>query len=143
LNNPVRAILPLSPKKLLLLDGIGALLTAALLYFLLGRFDQLFGMPKKELDVLAIIGLACAVYSFSCYFLLTRKWRSYLTIIAFINILYCIGTIILLQHYYRQLTVYGILYFCCEILVITILVYTELKTAGVINKAKNLNHHDA
>lgn len=119
-----------SVKCLFLLDGIGALCTAALLYFLLAGYQHLFGMPLHVLHLLSAAGLACAIYSFSCYLLLKKNRQPFLRVIALVNILYCIGTLILIMLYYDLLKPVTLAYFAIEIMIIALLACFELKAAG-------------
>lgn len=117
----------LSTKRLFLWDGIGGLITACFLYFILGGFNHLFGMPKPILNILSLIAVGCAVYSLSCYFLLRSNRQYFLLVIAVINIVYCVASIILVICYFPALTTLCILYFTVEIIVIGSLAYLELK----------------
>jgi thiol:disulfide interchange protein len=57
------------PKRLFLIDGLGAFLTAFMLGVVLANFESSFGMPLKTLYFLSFLaGLFC-LYSFFCYFL--------------------------------------------------------------------------
>lgn len=116
-----------NPKRLFLLDGLGALTSAASLFFLLSNFDDFFGVSKPIVDVLAGIALLFSVYSLSCFFLVKQKWKMFLSLIAITNILYCLVTAGYLYYDYPQLTPLGLLYFIGEIGIILMLVYLELK----------------
>ncbi|MCO6480779.1 MAG: hypothetical protein J5I94_29325 [Phaeodactylibacter sp.] len=121
----------LPPRKLFLIDGLGALLSAFLLGVVLVRWEPVFGMPSKVLYPLAAIACVFAVYSLSCYFFLSRNRRPFLRAIAVANLLYCGLTLGLVVYCYPQLTVLGVAYFLVEIGVVLILVVTELgKEAG-------------
>jgi energy-converting hydrogenase Eha subunit G len=115
-----------NPKRLFLLDGLGALTSAALLFFLLSNFDDIFGVSKPIVDVLAGIALIFSVYSLSCFFLVKQKWKMFLSLIAITNIFYCLITAGYLYFDYPQLTLLGLLYFIGEIAIILTLVYLEL-----------------
>ncbi len=67
-NEPmdIRAI---NRRKLLFLDGLGAMLSAIFLGFVLIRFNALFGMPLPVLRFLALIACSFALYSLTCFFL--------------------------------------------------------------------------
>lgn len=112
-------------KKMLLLDGIGALVTASLLSLILAPYESLFGMPKQVLYILAGIAFCFALYSFSCHLFLKRDFEFYLKIIMSANILYCVATFTLMFLYFESLTWLGIAYFSGEILVVLILVLIE------------------
>ena len=122
--------LALNPKKLFLLDGLGACLTAFLLGIVLTAFNEYFGMPQKTLNILALIALAFAAYSISCYFFIGSNWRLFLKIIAAANLLYCCLTTALVIYFYPQLTILGVSYFLLEIVVVCGLVFVELRWAN-------------
>ncbi len=46
-----------SPKRLFLMDGLGALTTAGLLFFVLAESEIIFGMPKAVLHLLSFIAI--------------------------------------------------------------------------------------
>lgn len=117
------------PKKLFLVDGLGAVLTAFLLVVFLIRYVDVFGMPQKPLYVLSIIAVIYAVYSICCYFFIGKHWRSYLKLIAFANLLYCCATISFVIYFYPSVTIFGLIYFLAELVVIGCLVTIELMTA--------------
>ncbi len=118
-----------NPKRIFLIDGIGAIVTALLLSLLLGQHVDVFGMPQHVLYKLAILATAFAVYSLSCHFLLRGNYKPYLLIIAAANLLYCCITLVLLFVFYQQLTILGMLYFIFEKIIVGSMVYVELKAA--------------
>lgn len=117
----------LTYKKLFLIDGIGAIVTALLLSQVLGRFEPFFGMPKPTLLILAAIAGCFAVYSLSCYWLVRKNESSFLLVIAIANTLYCILTAGLVFSLSNHLTFFGIAYFIGEIIVVMSLVGIELQ----------------
>jgi hypothetical protein len=126
----------INPKKLFLIDSIGALLSAILLGLVLARFENIFGMPPKTLYALSFIACIFSIYSFLCFSGKIENWRPYLKIIAIANLLYCLLTIGLIIYFYQKLTVLGLIYFVLEIIIITILAMIELKTAANLNYKK-------
>ena len=117
----------LEPRKLFLIDSLGALLSAFLLGVVLTNFESTFGMPQKVLYFLSINACLLAIYSFMCYLLIKKNWKFYLKIIAFTNLLYCFLTIGLMLYLYKELTNYGLIYFLSEVIVIITLAIIELK----------------
>jgi len=115
------------PKKLFLIDGLGALLTAALLAFLLANLESFFGMPQRILYPLAVVALAFAIYSFSCFSFLKKNWGRFLIVIALANLTYCAVTLYFIISLFEQLTIWGILYFIGEILIVVSLAVVELR----------------
>jgi len=122
--------LNLYPKKLFLLDGLGACLTAFLLGVVLTAFNEYFGMPQKTLTILALIALVFAFYSFFCFFFIGNNWKPFLKIIAAANLLYCCLTTALVIYFYTQLTFLGVSYFLAEIVVVCGLAFVELRRAA-------------
>jgi hypothetical protein len=119
----------LDHKRLFLIDGIGAVVTASLLAFLLVPYESTFGMPSRVLYVLAAIAAGFAVYSFACYLKQPSNWPPFLRIIAIANLSYCVLTLILLFVYRSQITIIGVAYFAGEILIVSALALYELITA--------------
>ena len=116
-------------KKLFLLDGVGALLTAIFLAIHLNFLNEYIGMPENVLKSLAIVALIFCVYSFSCYFMPIKNRRPYLLAIALANLVYCMATLAAVVSNYESLTVLGISYFVLEVLIVCALVRIELKAA--------------
>lgn len=120
----------IKPKQIFLIDALGGLATALLLFFLIGRFEQIFGMQKTTTHFLSSVAVVYTIYSLSCHFFIKRNWKPFLYIIATANTLYCVITVILIQYYYSQLTWLGLTYFISEVATIGVLVAFELKTAN-------------
>ena len=120
-----------NPKKLMLIDSIGAFISATLLFIILSFFKEEFGLPKNILYLL--FGMACLffIYSICCFYLVDKRWRIFLSIIAVVNLLYCLLTAILLIIYFNSVTTLGYIYFVLEILIIYCLAYIEIK---IVNK---------
>lgn len=120
---------PLNARKMLLVDGIGALVSAILLGYVLAQFSGSIGMPVKMLHQLAAVAGMFAVYSFTTYMFVKENCKPYLKVIAIANLLYCCLTVGLLVYFKTELTTLGLLYFIAEVVVILTLVIVELKTA--------------
>jgi hypothetical protein len=119
----------LNSRKMLFVDGIGALVSATLLGFVLVRFNDNIGMPVKVLHQLAAVAGIFAVYSFTTYMFVKENCKPYLKVIAIANLLYCCLTVGLMVYFKAELTTLGLIYFIGEVLVILALVIVELKTA--------------
>jgi hypothetical protein len=122
-----------NPKKLFLIDSLGALLTAFLLGTILTRLEEHFGMPRKVLYLLSILACIYAVYSISCYFFAGVYWRPFLKLIAIANLIYCCIITVVVISFYRALTILGLTYFLGEVLIIGGLVYIEALTIAKSN----------
>jgi hypothetical protein len=114
-------------RKLFLIDSLGAFLSAIMLGLVLTRFETFFGVPADVLRILAIIPCVFFFYSFLFHLIKTKNERFYLTIIAVANLLYCCLTTFYVFQRYQKLTVWGLIYFVAEIIVVVILALYELK----------------
>jgi len=128
--NSFLAKLTSNSKRLFLIDGLGAFLTAFFLVAILGRFEDNFGMPRSVVYFLSLVACMYAIYSFSCYFFIRRKWQAYLKAIAIANIFYCCLTIGLVIYFYQNITILGLIYFSIEVVLIFALILIELKAAS-------------
>ena len=129
--------LTFNPKKLFLIDGFGAFLTAFFLVAILRTFNEYFGMPKTTLDFLSIIALAFSVYSFCCFFLVKNNWHPFLRAISIANLLYCCLTLGLVIHNYPRLTILGVTYFLIEIVIVCGLVFFEINVLTINNRRRH------
>lgn len=118
-----------NPKSIFLLDGLGALVSAIMLGLVLPMLQHLIGMPTNILYYLAMAAVAFAIYSFSCSIIVPKKWRTFLKIIAYVNLTYCIVSILLVFNFYSQLTKLGIAYFTIEKIIVIYIAMLELKIA--------------
>lgn len=120
--------LTLNPRRIFLIDGLGASMTALVFWGLLIPFHQVLGMPEPVLEFLFLIAVIFAVYSLSCFFFLKNNHRFFLRIIAFGNSLYCLLTLFFVVAWFRELNLIALIYFLLEMAVIAGLVYLEIKT---------------
>jgi hypothetical protein len=116
----------LSPKKIFLIDGVGAVLSSIGLLLLL-FWQEHIGMPLTVLKKLIVITLFFSSYSLCCYQLVEKKWILFLSFIALCNFLYCLLTLKLIFEHRPTLTQFGITYFILEILIIFGVVIFEIK----------------
>lgn len=121
------------PTLLFLIDAIGALLSACLLYVVLINFSKYFGMPEIILKRLSAIALLLCLYSSLCAFFLRTNFKVFVRVIGIANLLYCALTLGLVIIYYSDLTNLGIAYFWGEILVICGIAYLELSVAKLLS----------
>jgi hypothetical protein len=114
-------------RHLFLLDAIGAFFTACSLCLIKFNFADRIGMSKDILLCLCVIALLYALYSLSCYLFDPTKWKYFLRVIIFANIIYCFSIVALIIIYSCQLKVLGWIYFLVEAFVILALVSVEYK----------------
>ena len=115
------------PRVAFLLDGGGAVLTAALPLVIVCFFGNIFGIPLQILYLLSGIASLFALYSFSCAFIDPAHWRPYLRFISMANLAYCALPIGLMAHFHAEIPALGMVYFCGEILVLLGVVWVEWK----------------
>lgn len=128
-----------NPKKLFLVDLIGAMLSAFLLVGVLARHENIFGIPPTSLYLLALFPVLFAIYDLFCLKIRTKKFSQYLKGIAIMNILYCFLSIGFALYHSKEITTLGWLYFVIEILLVTIIALTECNTAKTIERTKQTN----
>ncbi len=127
----------LKPKRLFLIDGLGAFLTAFFLFAILRTFNEYFGMPQTTLVFLSIIALAFSFYSFCCFFLVNNNWHPFLRAITIANLLYCCLTLGLVIYNYPRLTFLGVTYFLLEIIIVCGLVFLEINVLTISNRRRD------
>lgn len=125
--------LTLNPKKIFLIDGMGAFVTGSILFLARWKFYEYFGMPLEILSILSITAYVFAVYSLSCFLFLTKNWQPFLKSISIANLLYCCITMGLVFYCHSKLTTLGLTYFIAEIVVIVALVFIEVQTLMLSN----------
>lgn len=115
----------LNHTQLFLIDGIGALLSAILLW-LVYYCRNIFAVPDSMYHQLIAFPVFFACYSLTCLLIKPRSWKIFLAIVTVSNVLYAGYSLLLVSHYADQLTIYGIIYFLLEIVGIIALVYVEI-----------------
>ncbi len=117
-----------NPKKIFLIDALGALFTCVLLIVIQTKLKFYFGMPVKTLTILSIIAFALFWYSTACFTLFQKiNWKQHLKRIARANLIYCGLTFVLLVYNYKIITPLDWIYFFGEIIIISFLVSIELR----------------
>jgi len=126
----------IKPKKVFLIDGLGALLSIFLLGFVLPRLEELIGMPEQTLYLLA--GLPClfVIYNLYSFFSKESSTSILIKVIAIANMSYCTISLVAVSYHFQKLTYLGVTYFAMEIILILLLAIIELKIASVL-KTKN------
>jgi len=124
-----------NPKKLFLVDAFGAGITAILLGIVLPHFEPLFGIPKSVLHFLALVPISFIIYDLFGYSSKNKTIGLWLKGIAFLNISYCIISLVCALLNQNEITFWGWYYIISEVLIILLLVIIELKVAKqVINQ---------
>ena len=127
----------LSPRKLFLIDGWGAMLSAFMLGIVFVQFEGTFGIPSATLYVLAIFPVLFALFDFYSYQKNSNSLGRPLKIIAILNLLYCCMSIGCAMYHIDTVTILGWVYICVEVLLIVILSLFELRVAIKLLKEAN------
>lgn len=124
-------MISIKPKTLFLIDAIGAVISSTAIGLGVFYLNDLLGMPKMILTILAFIPILYFFYSFTNYLKAKKieNLRNQLKTIAFANLIYSVLTLTLLFYYFSKLTVLELTYFILEIIILIILSIVELKTA--------------
>ena len=118
-----------NPRKLFLIDGLGALFSAFMLGIVLVKWENVFGIPSSALYVLATFPILFAAFDFYSYQKKNANLSKLLKIIAISNLLYCCLSIGFAVYHIDTVTVLGWLYIIVEVLIVLMLSVFELKTA--------------
>jgi hypothetical protein len=116
----------LNPKKLFLIDGFGAILSAFLLGVVLVKFEEIFGIPTSVLYFLATIPIFFVIYDVFCY-QKHLKIGLLLKGIAVLNILYCCISIGLIFYHFSSIKILGWTYIIVEIILVSFLAVIEFR----------------
>jgi hypothetical protein len=119
-----------NPRSLFLIDGLGAILSACLLRFVLVRFEYFFGIPAQLLYFLASLPIIFAIYDIYNYRNKNGKISSALKGIATMNILYSLLSIGLSIYHFDVISKFGWGYIILEVLILVILSFLQIRTAN-------------
>ena len=122
-----------NPKKLLLIDAAGALLSAFLLGFVLVKFESFFGIPKNTLFVLATIPIFFALFDVSSFVTNILPIKTYLKSIALFNVGYCFLSLGFAIYHADVITLFGWAYIIAEVLIVLVLAILEFKLSQIQN----------
>ncbi len=116
-----------NPKKLLIIDGVGAIISAFLLGVVLVKFENIFGIPKQTLYILASLPVLFAIYDLYAFKQENNKIYMFIKNIALLNILYCFILIGFAFYHIETIKFFGWIYIIVEIFIVAILASIELK----------------
>ena len=125
-----RACNTIAPRRLFLVDGLGAVLSAVGLGLVLPAFEPVVGLPTQVLYPLAGLAGGLAAGSLRCFWANPSNWRVWLKRIAGANLLYASLTAALLWFWAPNLTAWGALYFGLELAVVCLLAGWEWHAAA-------------
>ena len=116
-----------APKKLFLIDALGAALSSFLLGIVLVKLESIFGIPKNALYILATIPLFFIVYDVLCYVLIKNNFGPFLKGIALLNVGYCGLSLALVYGHADAVQSLGWIYIVVEILIVLFIAKVEWK----------------
>jgi hypothetical protein len=125
----------LNPKKLFLIDGFGAILSAFLLGVVLVKFEIIFGIPSSTLYLLAIMPIFFATYDFYCYRKKHQRTALFLKGIAVLNLIYCCISLGFVFYHFGTITNLGWIYFLIEIVIVLLLAIIEFRVGRKMIRA--------
>jgi len=125
----------IKPMQVFLIDGLGALMSAAILIIVFWESNARVGMPLQVIQLLAFLAICFSVFSLSCFFFLQNFKAEFLKIIVIGNFLYCLLTAGLVISFYPKLSVIELIYFSVEVIIICGIIYLELQTLKVNSAA--------
>jgi hypothetical protein len=114
-----------SAEDLLLIDGLGALVSAGLLLGVVRPFASFFGMPEQSAFNLGVVAVLISLFSLGSRFLLKRATPGLLRTIAVVNTAYVLLTLVVLISAAETVKAAGWLYFGGEMLIILVLARQE------------------
>ena len=109
--------LALDPRRILLLDMFGALITAFVTWALLSSELLPTGLPVACLRAMAAVALGFACFDAAGLFLALEA-RNPLKVIAVLNLLYCGFSVVICCVYSEDLTRLGRFYFSVEVVLV-------------------------
>ena len=121
-----------SPKKLFILDGLGALLSAFLLGVVLVQLESYFGIPRNTLYFLDFLPCLFVVYDLFCYWRVEQNIGFFLKVIAAINVMYCCLSLGLAFYHMERITILGWGYILIEILIVLAVAILEWRVGGAL-----------
>lgn len=123
------------PRKLFVVDAVGAILSAIMLGIVLVRFKTYFGIPVRALYFLAVFPVLFVFYDIYSLLNNQRSWSKKLIVIAWANLMYCLISLVVLLFHAHAITALGTAYLIGEILIIILLAAVEFRTAKKLAKA--------
>jgi len=117
----------MSIRKLFLLDGSGALLTALMLMLVLPKLDLLTGIDPDMITVMVLIAFLLTAMSLTFFFTYNQQSYKVLQVIGISNLLYSGIIVVVLLVYGSSMKPLGITYFILEGLVVALLGLVEIR----------------
>jgi hypothetical protein len=121
-------------KKLLILDAVGAFVTARTLFIIAKYFSHQFGIAQQSVFQLSAVAVVFCIFSSVSALFVKRNLAPFINIIAYANISYVLYTIILLLSNSTQVTSIAYVYFAIEAFIVLTLAYIELSVVAKKNQ---------
>lgn len=119
----------IKPKRLFLIDGSGAILSAIFLGVILVQMVNLVGIPKNTLYFLASFPCVFTLYDFYCYYKVNKRIGACLKLIGVANLMYSCLSIVLAIIHIGEIKTLGWIYLLLEVVIVVSLGIIELKIA--------------
>ena len=117
----------MSIRKLFLLDGSGALLTALMLMLVLPKLDLLTGIDPDMITVMVLIAFLLATMSLTFFFTYNQQSYKVLQVIGISNLLYSGIIVVVLLVHGSSMKPLGMTYFILEGLVVALLGLVDIR----------------
>ena len=117
------------PKSILFIGAIGAGVTTILLGLVLTQFETEFGIPKDTLYIMASFPCLFIIYDLIGFLFISASFNKRTKEIAWLNLGYCLLSLIMLVFHRNDLTFLGWIYFVAELAIVLFLANLELNLA--------------
>lgn len=123
-----------NPKKIFLMDALGAAVSAILLGVVLVKLERVFGIPESTLYFLAAFPILFILYDLFCLTKNKNDLGPFLKLIAVVNITYCCLSIGMTIYHLNTITIFGYLYILIEVIITFTLAVFEYKVASKLTE---------
>ena len=123
-----------NPKKIFLMDALGAAVSAILLGVVLVKLERVFGIPESTLYFLAAFPILFILYDLFCLTKNKNDLGPFLKLIAVVNITYCCLSIGMTIYHLNTITFFGYLYILIEVIITFTLAVFEYKVASKLTE---------
>lgn len=137
--NQLTHLLTSNPRKLFLIDGIGAIISSIMLGIVLVKLKGVVGIPASTLYILALFPVLFALYDFYCYRFERKSLGTLLYVIGGINLLYCYLSAGFGFYHIETITWLGSSYLILEILIVSLLAFIEIDVAKRLSNQEKQN----
>jgi hypothetical protein len=121
------------PKRLFLLDGVGAALSLLTLLVLFFFFQEEVGFSTDVFVVLIVGAVSLFAFDAFCYFNVDPPFQRYILLMAVSNVAYSVFVAVGLLYHSAEISLFTWIYFSLEIFILALLVRLELKVAFEAN----------